>query len=71
MENNNNKKINLSRAPYRGIVTEIAREQGVSQAAIWQGIYNFRNVRLLAILEEKINNRKSIVERVEREVSLN
>ena len=63
-----NKKLDLSRAPYRGVVSEIAREQGVAVQSIWAAIHEFRNPRIMAILEKKIGQRERLIARVEARV---
>ncbi len=60
-----NKKLN--RNPYRGILTEIAREQGVSPQAIRQAVL-LNNVRIIEILTQKIKERENIVRRYEKEL---
>ncbi len=61
----NNKKLN--RNPYRGIFTEIAREQGVTPQAVRQSVMQ-NNVRMIEILMQKIRERESVVKKFEKEL---
>jgi predicted transcriptional regulator len=61
----NNKKLN--RNPYRGIITEIAREQGVTPQAVRQSVMQ-KNVRMIEILMQKIRERESVVKKFEKEL---
>ncbi len=51
-------KINLRAIPYKGVLKEIAREQGTSQQAIWNAVYTYQNPRIITILTDKIKERK-------------
>lgn len=57
----------LNRNPYRGILTEIAKEQGVTPQAVRQAVM-LNNVRIIEILTQKIKERESIVRRYEKEL---
>jgi predicted DNA-binding protein YlxM (UPF0122 family) len=63
-------KIKLNKNPYRGILTEIATEQGVSPQAVWNAIYRDRNPRILTILAQKISERKQIIRKIKREMEV-
>jgi len=63
-------KIKLNKNPYRGILTEIATEQGVSPQAVWNAIYRDRNPRILTILAQKISERKQIIRKIKRELEV-
>jgi len=63
-------KIKLNKNPYRGILTEIATEQGVSPQAVWNAIYRDRNPRILTILSQKITERKEIIRKIKRELEV-
>jgi hypothetical protein len=60
----------INKNPYRGVITEIALEQGVTPQAIWNAIYRDRNARILAILADKIKERKQIVAVIKRELEV-
>jgi hypothetical protein len=48
----------FARAPYRGILAEIAREEGVSVAAVHYGIYRDCNPRIVSIALAKKQQRE-------------
>ena len=60
----------INKNPYRGIITEIALEQGVTPQAIWNAIYRDRNPRILALLSQKIRERKQIIANIKRELEV-
>lgn len=60
----------INKNPYRGIITEIALEQGVTPQAIWNAIYRDRNPRILALLSQKIRERKQIIRNLKRELEV-
>ena len=60
-------KKKLNRNPYRGILTEIAKEQGVTPQAVRQAVM-LNNVRIIEILTQKIRERESIIKKFEKEV---
>ena len=62
----NNKKFNLRRGIYRGIIAEIAREQEVSNQAIWQSLQIYQNPRIITIFHEKLKQRRITLRRVEK-----
>ncbi len=41
----------LKKSPYRGVLSEIAKEQGVTRQAIWRGVFVYENPRILVILK--------------------
>lgn len=57
----------LRKSPYRGIVAEVAREQGVSHQAIWAAINVYKNPRIMEIVAQKMRTRKRIVQRINKE----
>ena len=48
----------LSKAPYRGIMTEVAREHGVTPQAIKQAIDIHNNLRIIEIVSQKMSERR-------------
>lgn len=52
-----NKQIDITKAPFRGILAEIAREDGVSRQAVHQSAQN-GNPKLLERIAEKVEERK-------------
>jgi len=59
-------KNKLNRNPYRGILTEIAKEQGVTPQAVRQAVM-LNNVRIIEILTKKIKERERIIREFEKE----
>jgi len=57
MKNSEIKK-RLSRTPYRGIISEVAREQNVTAQAIWNALYITENARITEIVSQKIISRR-------------
>ena len=57
MKNSEIKK-RLSRTPYRGIISEVAREQDVTAQAIWNALYITENARITEIVSQKIISRR-------------
>jgi len=55
-------RIDLRRHPYRGIVSEVARELEVSQPAVSRRMKNGDPV-VLALVVSKMNERERVVER--------
>jgi predicted DNA-binding protein YlxM (UPF0122 family) len=55
------KKINFRKSPFRGVLTEVAKEESVSPQAIWDAINTYQNPRILAILTQKIQLRKKTI----------
>lgn len=55
--------INLAKSPYRGVLSEIAKEQNVTRSAIWDALFRAGNPRIRAIFMEKIESRKAITEK--------
>lgn len=68
MKNKNHIKGKLSKAPYRGILTEIAREEDVTPNAVWNAVYIHNNLRIIGIVVQKMKERKSIAKRQQREM---
>lgn len=58
MKNKSILKENLKSNPYRGVLREIANEQGVTRQGIWNAIYKHQNPRILEILSAKMRQRK-------------
>lgn len=46
------------RGPFRGLLAEIAREQGCHRTAIHYALYRDRNPRIIAIVKDKMQQRK-------------
>jgi len=66
MKNKNiNKKINLKKQPYRGLIKEIAIEQGVTQQAISKAL-KFRNPRIIGLVSVKIKERNDAIRSYEK-----
>lgn len=61
--------VNLSRYPFRGIYTEIAREDGVTRQAIQQAARK-GNPHILNRIAEKIEQRKAMLKKYESAVSV-
>jgi len=57
-------EINLRFNPYRGVISEIAREQKVSRQAIRQAIVIWNNTRILTIFRDKVIERRNGYESV-------
>ena len=55
------------RNPYRGILTEIAKQEGITRQAIHQAIFVCENPRIITIATEKMNQRKKISDKARRE----
>lgn len=55
MKNNLKIEKNLTKYPYRGLLTQIAKEEGVSPQQIWNSIKIYNNPRLIQILADKID----------------
>jgi DNA-binding phage protein len=53
-----NIKNKLSKHPYRGIISEVAREQGVTPQAIWNALYLVENPRITTIVARKAKARE-------------
>lgn len=62
------KKINLSRKPFRGIISEIAKAEGTSTQNIYHAINIAKNPRILKIVadkaEERIRERDQAIQRL-------
>lgn len=56
------KNINFKRYPYRGIITEIASEEGITTPTVIAAIRN-ENPRILQMIMDKADAREKIVER--------
>lgn len=62
MKTTSNEEVDLSRYPYRGILTEIAREEGVTRQAIQQAART-GNPHLLGRIAAKIEERRAMIEK--------
>lgn len=69
MENISKYKAKLNKHPYRGIISEIAKEQGVTRQSIWNQINLYQNPRILAILAKKKIQRKSNLIRTQKQLA--
>jgi DNA-binding phage protein len=47
----------MRRAPLRGVISEIAREQGVTAQAVWDALYVVGNPRIIEIATKKVSAR--------------
>lgn len=59
----------LRQRPFRGIISEIARQEGKSPSAIWQALYIRGDDKVVAMVEKKIVerlNRKNPLERLQK-----
>ena len=65
------KKNIFTRKPYRGIITEIAREQHVTRAAIHHALFRDCNERILSIAIDKIEQRKNIIKEFNKAIKIN
>lgn len=57
-------RVDLRRNPYRGVIAEIAREQGVSEGSVRYAL-RARNPRICEIFSRKVEERLKKVERFE------
>ena len=55
----------LRKNPYRGIMTEIAKEEKVSPQAIYNAIKRDRNLRIIEIFDRKIKNIDKRIKKLE------
>ena len=67
----NNLTAKLSKKPYRGIMSEIAREQEVSRQTIWEAINKYQNPRIIELATKKINARNNKLKRFENALTSN
>ncbi len=58
-------KIDLRKNPYRGVVRELAEEEGVTRGAITKAVRVYRNPRIIALLLEKIRKREEVMRQAE------
>lgn len=49
----------IKKTPYRGVISEIAKEQQVSRQAIWESVFVYQNPRIMTILSSKLRQRKN------------
>ena len=68
MKNIDNIREKIKKSPYRGVLTEIATEQGVTRQAIHDAVFVRKNLRILTILERKLRQRKNNYLKIEREL---
>ena len=68
MKKYDNIREKIKKSPYRGILTEIAKEQGVTRQAIHDAAFVRGNLRILTILENKLRQRRSQIQKLEREL---
>lgn len=69
MENVGNIQINFRKNPFRGIISEIAKSEGVSRVSIHISIKQ-KNPRILTLVADKINQRKKIMSDYETAVAI-
>lgn len=58
MKKNNISK-RLKERPYRGIISEIAKEENLTRQAIWAAINKYENVRIIQIAINKMEARRA------------
>lgn len=58
----------IKKTPYRGVLTEIAKEQGVTRQAIWDAAFKCKNPRILTILALKMKQRKINYTKIENDL---
>ena len=59
MEKIRNIQEKIKKAPFRGVISEIAKEQQVSRQAIWESVFVYQNPRIMTILSSKLRQRKN------------
>lgn len=67
-------RLNLRKYPYRGVISELAREEGVSRVAIWKAIFKHRNPRIIVRFMDKLKERElrdAFIERLSKTGKLN
>lgn len=68
-EKNKNKEFSekiLRKNPYRGIISNVAREEGVSPQSIWNSYRKHKNPRIIAKISAKVREIDSIVKESEK-----
>lgn len=68
MKKYDNIREKIKKSPYRGVLTEIAKEQGVTRQAIHDAVFVRGNLRILTILENKLRQRRNQIQKLEREL---
>ncbi len=68
MKKYDNIREKIKKSPYRGVLTEIAKEQGVTRQAIHDAVFVRRNPRILTILAMKLRQRKDNYSAIEHEL---
>lgn len=58
-------KIDFRKHPYRGIITELAKEFGITKGAISQAVRRYRNPRIISHILKKIEEREAILKKAE------
>ncbi len=58
--------VDMRRAPYRGIYTELAEELGVSREAIRAAVTVHKNPRIIHLVAERVEQRKQEQRQAER-----
>ncbi len=53
----------MTKYPYRGIYSEIAREEGVSRQWVRMAVEKHRNPRYLGLVAEKIAERQALIKK--------
>jgi len=61
-------KIDFSKAPYKGIFTEVARELQITPQAVSNAVRKYRTPKVIDKVLIKVNERKEINERFSRAV---
>ena len=68
MKKIDNLKVKLRSRPYKGVLTEIAHEQGASLQSVWNAVHLYNNPRILVILKQKMQKRKREYENAIKEL---
>lgn len=53
----------FSKHPYKGVLTEVAVEQGVSPQAVWNAVNVYKNPRILTLVSEKVKERENALKK--------
>lgn len=66
----NKNKIKLNKNPYKGILTEVANEEGSSPQAIWNAVNITKNLRIIEIVSRKVKERSRRLAQSQRELEV-
>lgn len=62
-------KIDFSKAPYKGIFAEVARELEITPQAVRQAVLQYRTHKIIDRVVAKVNERKESNERFSRTIA--